>query len=186
MYCIGIFCPGCNFISLDKAEPPKTYFPFDEIIDARASNKNKKILNNYKTMEFTAGSKFKGKQFIYKKNNQYIKDYYNRFFALPEKEIQNICEKWFGITGVCDSSPNRVLKGKILEIYCDRTNDNNPVAIIKIRFTIINFKNIDKIIMQKDFYSGVKFNNFTPENLVKAWSICLKQILKNLETKISQ
>ena len=117
--------------------------------------------------------------------NNYIKDYYNRFFSPPEKAIQTQCAKWFNITKSQGSLPDRILKGEILEIYCDRTDKNAPLAIIKIRFSLIDYKKTDKPIFEKDLFSGVKLNNFTPENLITAWTTCLEKIFENLESEIS-
>ena len=117
--------------------------------------------------------------------NNYIKDYYNRFFSPPEKAIQTQCAKWFNITKSQGSLPDLILKGEILEIYCDRTDKNAPLAIIKIRFSLIDYKKTDKPIFEKDLFSGVKLNNFTPENLITAWTTCLEKIFENLESEIS-
>ncbi|MCP4748151.1 MAG: hypothetical protein GY874_18750 [Desulfobacteraceae bacterium] len=59
------------------------------------------------------------------------------------------------------------------------------MAIIKIRFSLIDYKKTDKPIFEKDLFPGVKLNNFTPENLITAWTTCLEKIFKNLESEIS-
>ncbi|MCK5310562.1 MAG: hypothetical protein KAJ62_00535 [Desulfobacteraceae bacterium] len=180
-----LFFAGCNLISLDKTEPEKTFFSFNEIEGSTIIKKNQKLFSSLMLMEFTATSDFKGNQFIYKNKNHYFKDYYNRFFSPPAKMIKNKCAKWLNSTKSQISFSDLILKGEILEIYCDRTNNKQSAAIIKIRFSLIEYNKTNKIIMQKDLLSGVKFNNFTPDNLITAWTNCLEEIFKNLEYEIS-
>ena len=180
-----LFFMGCNLINLDKTEPEKTFFSFDKITHKTLSRNNQKQFSNLMLLEFTSTSDFKGNQFVYKNKNHYIKDYYNRFFSPPEKMIKNLCAQWFNSTKSQVSFSDLILKGEILEIYCDRTDSRQSSAIIKIRFNLIEYNKTDKTIMQKDLSSSINFNNFTPDNLITAWTKCLEEIFENLESEIS-
>jgi hypothetical protein len=190
---ILLFSPGCNLISLDKIEPAKTYYSFNEIENSKLSKRDQRLLSDLILMQFTSAPEFRGNRFIYKKKNQYIKDYYNRFFLPPEKLIQPICAKWLNNSEIfktastkLQTSPlNFILKGEILEIYCDRGEKKVSYAIIKIRFSLMKYDKTDKAIMEKDLYSRVKFNDFSSDNLIIAWTECLKNIFQNLESEIS-
>ncbi len=183
---------SCNLITLNKTEPEKRFFSFDKIENEKQTNKIKTLASDLILMEFTTAAEFKTNQFIYKTKNHYIKDYYNRFFSSPEKMVQNGCLQWFENAGVFHNISTKsqisfsdlVLKGKILEIYCDRTDSTEPFAIIKIKFNLIEYNKKDKTILEKDFYSKVKLSNFSAENLVAAWSRCLKNIFQNLESEM--
>ena len=184
---------GCSIISLDKKEPGKTFFVFNEISDNKEATKSKPLPVSLVLMEFTAAPDFKTNQFIYKRGNQYIKDYYNRFFSPPEKMIQTKCAKWFINTGLLKnvstksqaSSSDFILKGELLEIYCDRTKNTTSYAIIKIQFSIIRYSEPEKTIMEKDLYSKVEFKHFSAEDLVDAWTKCLHNIFQTLNSEIS-
>ena len=189
-----LFLQACNLINLDKTEPEKAFFSFDEIKDNKPLNNRKKLSSDLILMEFTAISEFRGNQFIYKNNSHYIKDYYNRFFTPPEKKIQNKCAQWLNSADIFNSASSTkstisfsdfILKGKILEIYCDRSDSNASYAIIKIRFNLIEYNETNKAIMEKDLSSMIKFNSFTPANLITAWTKCLEDIFKDLESEIS-
>ncbi len=189
---ILLFFQSCNIISLDKTEPEKTYYSFNKLEKSKASRKHQQRSIDLILMQFTATSEFRGNQFIYKKKNQYIKDYYNRFFMPPEKMIQTMCVKWISSTGIYENVSTKseiklsdhVLKGKILEIYCDRSDTDTSHAILKIKFSLIEYNETNKIIMEKDLYSNVKFKNFSSDNLIIAWTKCLENILQNLEPEI--
>lgn len=184
---------GCSIISLDKKEPEKKFYSFNQINSLQQSIKSKTLLVTLVLMDFTSTSEFNTDQFIYKKKNQYIKDYYNRFFLPPEKMIQTQCTEWLKNTDLFKKISTEsqlalsdfVLKGKLLEIYCDLTNSSASYAIIKIQFSLIKYDKTDKIVMQKDLYSRVEFKNFSSENLVNAWTKCLENIFQNLESEIS-
>ena len=190
---ILLFFQGCNLISLDKTEPAKAYYSFNEIENPKLSKKNQKLLSDLILMQFTSTPEFRGNRFIYKKKNQYIKDYYNRFFLPPEKLIQHLCAKWLNNSEIFKtvstksqaSSSDLILKGKILEIYCDRGENRASYAIIKIRFSLMEYDKTDKAILEKTLHSRVKFNNFSSDNLVIAWTKCLKNIFQNLESDIA-
>jgi hypothetical protein len=181
---ILLFFTGCNIINLNKAEPEKTFFSFGELRSTALSEKDQKLFSNIMLLDFTSMSDYKGSQFIYKSRNHYIKDYYNRFFFPPEKMIKNQCAQWFNSTKSKVSFSDLVLKGEILEIYCDRTTNNSPLAKISIRFSLIEYNKTDRTIIKKDISSGVKFKSFTPDNLVTAWTTCLENIFTDLETEI--
>ncbi len=190
---ILLFLQSCNIISLDKTEPAKTYYSFNKLEKSKASQKSQQRSVNLVLMQFTATSEFRGNQFIYKKNNQHIKDYYNRFFMPPEKMIQTMCANWLKDAGIFKkvsrksqiSFSDKILKGKIIEIYCDRSDTDTSYAIIKIKFSLIEYNETNKTIMEKDLYSKVKFKGFSSDNLIIAWTKCLKNILQNLESEIS-
>lgn len=190
---ILFFFSGCNLINLNKAEPEKTYYAFNEIENYKGSKMNQTLSSELILMQFTSTPEFRGNKFIYKKKNQYIKDYYNRFFFPPEKMIQSIYAKWLNNSKIFKtvstksqaSSSDLILKGKILEIYCDRTEHATSYAIIKIRFSLIKYNAADKTIVEKDLYSKVKFNDFSSDNLINAWTKCLEKIFQNLESEIS-
>ena len=184
---------SCSIINLDKKEPGKTFFVFNEINNDKPATKSKPLPIDLVLMEFTAASEFKTNQFVYKRKNQYIKDYYNRFFLPPEKMIQTKCATWLGNTGLFKdvstksqaSFSDYILKGELLEIYCDRTENTVSYAIIKIRFRIIKYNKTDKTIMEKDIYSKVEFKHLSAGNLVNSWTKCLKNIFQNLGHEIS-
>ena len=183
---------GCSIISLDKKEPEKKYFSFSQTNNLKQTTKSKSFPTDLILMGFTAASEFKTNQFIYKNENQYIKDYYNRFFLPPEKMIQKKCTGWLKNTGLFKNVSTKsrlslsdfILKGKLLEIYCDRTSISTAFAIIKIRFNLIEYNKTDKTIMEKDLHSRVEFKHFSADNLINAWTKCLEDIFQNLESEI--
>ena len=184
---------GCSIISLDKKEPEKTFFAFNEISNNKSATKSNPLPISLVLMEFTAAPDFKTNQFIYKKGSQYIKDYYNRFFSPPEKMIQTKYAKWLINTGLLKNVSTKsqasfsdfILKGELLEIYCDRTKSTTSYAIIKIRFSLIKYIEADKTIMEKDLYSRVEFKHFSADDLVEAWTKCLQNIFQTLNSEIS-
>jgi len=180
-----LFFTGCSIINLNKKEPEKTFFTFGDL-KANPSKKNdQETFAKLLILDFTANADFKGRQFIYKGRNHFYKDYYNRFFISPEKMIKNKCAQWFRSKKSQLLFSDFILQGEILEIYCDRTEKRNPGAIIKIRFKLIEYNKTNKTLVEKDLYSGVKFSNFTPDNLMTAWTKCLKNIFTELESEIS-
>ncbi|MCD4743850.1 MAG: hypothetical protein K8R67_15415 [Desulfobacteraceae bacterium] len=190
---ILFFFSGCNLINLNKTEPEKTYYAFNEIENHKGSKKHQPLSSELILMQFTSTPEFRGNKFIYKKKNQFVKDYYNRFFFPPEKMIQSICAKWLNNSEIFKtvstksqaSSSDLILKGKILEIYCDRTEHTTSYAIIKIRFSLKKYNAADKTIVEKDLYSKIKFNDFSSDNLINAWKKCLEKIFQSLESEIS-
>ncbi len=185
---ILMLCSGCNLIELDKPEPEKTYYSFNAVKNQKKAFAGKSIPADLILLQFTAAPEFRGKKFIYKKNNKYIKDYYNRFFSPPEKMIQTICAKWLNKTGLFKTVSTRsqadsrdyILKCELLEIYCDITEKKKLCAIIKTRFTLMKYGAADKVIMEKEIYGTTGFHDFSPDNLINAWSQSLEEIFIKL------
>jgi len=137
---------------------------------------------------------FSGDNFVYKlPNSRYEQDYYNVFFTSPDEQISLLIGQYFKKSHLFKSialngypKPDYALQGKIMALYADYTNANEPTAVMIIKFIVIDFrpqnKNQDPAIcaLSKTFTASVPLQNKSTQALITAWNKALESILNQL------
>lgn len=145
-------------------------------------------------MDFSISPEYSGNSFVYKKNNQVITDYYNRFIIAPDKLIKAKCSFWLDQASIFNTvlSDNRIMKpgfvltAKIGELACDISQSAAPKAKIEISFILIDHEQGDEIVLNTTIKAERTFEEFTPETLVTKYNQCLAEIFTILEGKIAE
>ena len=81
--------------------------------------------------------------------------------------------------------PNQkyILYTKILALYADYRNKENPKAVISLRFTLTNE---EQIVFAKTYLFRISLQKKNSSDLVQAWSEGLGKILLKLKENISK
>jgi ABC-type uncharacterized transport system auxiliary subunit len=152
----------------------------------KAKSSSKVLLVN----DTTIVPQFNNTNFVYRTDSvHYLSDYYHVFFIQPANMINQLALQYLSTTGlfhyVTDSSsiikPNYLLDSKVLALYADYRNKNNPKAVIAIKFILFSDHNHQtKIILNKTFREAIPLQTKNSESLIKAWNVGLTRILRQL------
>ena len=139
---------------------------------------------------FTISPKYRGKEFIYKiDENRFDSDFYNQFFNSPAQiitvETLNRLNQSNIFKNIINSHtpvhPDYVLYGNIVEIFGDFSNIT-PQSVLSVEFILVDESSIDsKILFNKVYSDRMDLNSKSAKELVNGWNILLTNILNNFE-----
>ena len=124
--------------------------------------------------------------FLYRiKSGQYLVDYYHGFFVPPTEQLDSILGTYLDISGKFNvdvtelpTSKNK-LKVKLIELYADYRDRDNPRAIITLNFLLTKLVD-DKtvVLLDKALRSSVVLKEKNTDSLLRAWNVGIQDILK--------
>ena len=168
---------GCVNIKSGKYIAQKQYM-LNVNLPKKANNttsKNILLVSNVQSL-----SEFSGFDFVYRLSEfNYTKDKYNVFFISPQQQIKQITTRYLQHLGLFKSVsdnfsllttiPNQkyILYTKILALYADYRNKENPKAVISLRFTLTNE---EQIVFAKTYLFRISLQKKNSSDLVQAWS----------------
>ena len=126
---------------------------------------------------------------------RYVSDPYHTFLADPGPMLTNRIAEWLAAAGLFEavdvpggSAPAPwVLEATVTELYGDfEAGDDNPAAVMSIRFTIIDEGSArPKVAYERSLSRRVPVSRATPEALVSGYGRALADILTQLGTDLS-
>jgi cholesterol transport system auxiliary component len=126
---------------------------------------------------------------------RYISDPYHAFLADPGPMLSNRIVEWLGaegqfkeVDGPGGAAPaSWVLEATVTELYGDfEAGDNNPAAVMSIRFTIIDESAAHaKVAYQRSLSQRVTVASASPEALVVGYGKALADMLDQFTTDLS-
>ena len=187
---IFISAAGCN---------QKSYQKMQYILEAKRAYppEEKRIADSLFVNRFTINPEFDSKQFVYQISNfEYEADYYNEFYIPPAIMITQKVSNWLSESGLFQrvsesigysSTPDYILEGNIVSLYCDFRDPTLPMAVMEIRFFLSKNKSMEDpvLVFSKDYKFSFTFENGEYVNLIKAYDSCLTEILTKMEKDLS-
>jgi ABC-type uncharacterized transport system auxiliary subunit len=131
---------------------------------------------------------FASSSFVYRVSDlKYITDYYNVFFGSPIDQIQEGLIKYLHSARVFNYVAEDVyplkadyaLKTTVFALYGDYRNPNLPKAVIGIRFVLLDLRDTQKVVLDKNFKEEIPLQAKSSEALVAAWNTGLNRILRD-------
>jgi len=157
-----------------------------------------KIADTIFVNRFTINPIFSAKQFTYQVSDfEFESDYYNEFYTPPAIMITENVRNWLSeselfqrvseSTGYA-ASPDYILEGNIISLYCDFRDKSLPMAVMDIRFFLSDNKSSKEpvVILSKNYKYSFTFENGVYVNLIRAFDSCLFEILTKLEKDMKE
>lgn len=140
-------------------------------------------------------SRFEGKGLVYKIGAvEYESDFYNEFLTAPQSMITEVIYTWLTQAGLFDSvvyadsrlRADYILEGNILALYGDFTDPEGiGQAVMEIQFFLIDEKqHVKRKLLGGAYRSTQEVETRTATDLVRAYNLCLENILRRLERDI--
>lgn len=181
---------GCS--GLKREYPTKNYYTFDVINEIKVNN-NQGI--NYIKIERTdVNHAYHHRDFNYKIGpDEFISDYYNQFYKGVGSLVTSEIYKWLSSAGIYKEvlpvnnliNSKYVLDSKLVDIYGDFSNSEEPRAVLNMQFFLIDDSSDDAELAYSNVYNqSVAISSRTPNSLVEGWNEALKNILKQLESDL--
>lgn len=132
---------------------------------------------------------FAGTSFVYRtQNNIYTTDYYNGFFISPSEQIHQAIVNYFlkksslsVFEGDAIGNINYILRTKILALYADYQNPDQPMAVMSIEFSLYDLTGKSPVLTYKKIVTEkTPLQEKDSDSLITAWNIDLSKILNHL------
>lgn len=157
----------------------------------KPTNKGTRTL---KVSRFSVSSPFESYELVIRTDDlQYKTDFYNRFLSPLGSIITDQTRSWLSDSDVfasvlnTTSSANHhfVLEGNVQALYGDYRDKKNLTAVLEIRFVLIDISSTSgDIVLDKHYRSVQPLTNNNAQDLVAGLSLCLHQILGDLENDL--
>ena len=187
-----VSCTGCA--GVDKQ--PLTKQKYSLNVSQGVSNSGSSIAGVLKVRRFRVASDFEGTGLIYRTGEvHYESDFYNVFLSPPASIITEIVQKRLEEGGIFENVTDDtsvvesmyVLEGKVLTLYGDYVNTDEPKAVVEILFSVINNKSgKDTMAFQKAYSISEEIDSCKPAHLVIGFNRCLEKILTELEKDLRE
>ncbi len=141
---------------------------------------------------FTIDSAYADKGFVYRTGEfEYESDFYNKFLVSPAAMITEKTRNWLAESGlfgtVMDAAtlvePTHVIEGNVTALYGDFRNEASPEAVMEMRIFLLKTEDAGEMapVFSETYRTAVDLESENPQELVKAFSKCLEDILSSLE-----
>jgi cholesterol transport system auxiliary component len=145
--------------------------------------------------QFSINPLFSSKQFVYRVSDfKYKQDYYNEFLISPAVMMTEATRSWLSQTGMYPQvlgtnstiKPSCTLQGSVAQCYADVRDKNAPAAVLKIQlFLIKKGTAASPLIWNKTYDIKEPMKDRSAESFIAALNQCLRSILQNMQTDIS-
>lgn len=135
-------------------------------------------------------SPYDDRRFVYRTGSgTYESDYYVRFAAPPAEILTDRVEHWLAESGLCQAvvEPGTrveyryVLEGEVLELYGDYTNPQQPRAVLKLEFVLVDdLEGAGKIVFSKQYRRAEPMGSPGARSLAGSWGSALRAVLLEL------
>jgi cholesterol transport system auxiliary component len=149
-----------------------------------------------KVRRFHIASGFEGSGLVYRTGKvSYESDFYNRFLSPPESIITETVQQWLSesrvFTNITDDrsvvESDYVLEGKVLSLYGDYINPDEPKAVFEIRFSLIDTKTVKhSMVFQKVYRVSSATVSRSPSDLISGYNNCMEEILTEFEKDLRE
>jgi len=187
-----MFLPSC--LNTKSIYPEKRYFLLETTKKPQQENKKRPYVLRISKLRMSPA--YKGKGFIYKKNETtYETDFYNEFLVSPDDMLAEIIRKWFDLSGLftrvtCSSGHFKekyILEAAVTALHGDYSDRKKPIAVLDIQFFLVEDNSLSyNLILQKSYTKKVNIDKHRTLSLVKGWNIALTQILSDFQAEISK
>jgi ABC-type uncharacterized transport system auxiliary subunit len=185
--CLAI--TGCKAI----VKNGNTFMLDVERSEMRAPADNEMVL---RVDRFSAMSPYKYKDLVYRKSDlEFETDYYHQFLIPPEDMVMRDAFDWFSRAGLfgdvirwdSSSGASHSMKGFIISLYGDFSDESSFAAVIEIEVTLVDLRDDKpKIVLEKTYRSRTGFESRDALNLVQGYGKCMEDIFKKLEGDIAE
>ena len=183
---------GC--FSFSRPNPEVSYYLIEvERPESRKANDSSTTLsvNELRTSAITANP-----ELIYKdSSNQYVNDFYNRFFMPIGPMISQELRQWLKNSGLFQNvtstssliEPDFILEGAINKIQGDFGESSGPSAVLEIQILLLHNKDSGAdALFQRNYAQSVSIKSTSAQDLVQGLEQALEKILQNLEADIAK
>lgn len=187
-----VLCVGCT--SVDKQPLVKQRYSLN--VSRSGERSSDTAAGVLKVRRFRVSSDFEGNGLVYRTGDvNYESDFYNDFLSSPASIITDTSQNWLEESGVFvnvtdDTSvveSGYVLEGKVVALYGDYVNTDEPKAVAEIMFSVINNKTgKDSMAFQKTYKCSEAINSCRPTDLVRGFNLCVKEILTEFEQDLRE
>ena len=181
---------GCTGIS--KEYPEKNFYTFNVINEIQHNENQSK--NFLKIERVDVNPAYKLRDFNYRIGpDEFISDFYNQFYKPVGVLISSELYKWMSSAGIFKDvipvnnliTAKYVLDSKLVDIYGDYTNPDDPRAVLNMQFFLIDDTQVLAELVYSNVYNqSVAISSRTPNALVDGWNEALKNILEQLESDL--
>jgi uncharacterized lipoprotein YmbA len=177
---------GC--ISSKYIEPKKYMF---DLQTEPVKKHHKKYVCSVLLESVTYVEPFNQLDFLYRINSdRYLEDYYHTFLVAPAIQLDTQFRDYLKANGHFNLNITRVagaknrVKMKLVELYADYRDRNNPQAVVTLNFVLTKLVNGKAVvIMDKELRSAISLNQKTSECLLAGWNVGINDIFYKV-TKI--
>ncbi len=143
---------------------------------------------------FNVDTAFSNRSLVYRKNqSEYETDFYNQFLIKPDDMITEKTRGWLSESGLFKlvlepgsyTEATHMLEGNIIALYGDFREESSPKATAKIRFFLVKLSDKSVVFTNTD-EAASEFKDRTAESLIEAFSVCLTNILSDLEKDLQK
>ncbi len=181
-----IFLSFSGCITVQKDHVNKTYYDLS-VQNTKPTSTLSKESHTLLVKELTIASSFDSHSFVYRMSkNEYSTDFYNEFVNYPAKMItEKISERLYdtklfipALTSLKRDIQYR-LSGRIIRLYGDFQDSDNPKSIIEIRILLEQQTEKEgfKLISNKTYLSTESIVSRNPDHLVDGWNTGLGKII---------
>jgi uncharacterized lipoprotein YmbA len=139
---------------------------------------------------------FSGRQLVYRVGPvSYEQDYYNTFLSSPDEQFDELIERWFRDSArfVCQGAADKdgrilTMEPHVYELYADFQDETSPASVAKMHFYVTRNapdSNRQAEVLKKTFTVRTPIvAQPSPNDIVRAMSLSIQQILLQLEAEI--
>lgn len=192
VYCLlslVAFFSGCISVGLQKVSPDIKTYALDLSSQGHSAVVGKPL--SVRLNGFCAVPAFADRYLTYRTGETvYEQDFYNQLLAAPSGMAYDQTLIWlkgspqisFVLPMDSTVNPDRVIDGKLLELYGDYSQGKTPKAVLKIQFTVSGGDATHfQILFQKIYSAEIPMTRPSPKELTGGWNAGLGQILANFE-----
>ncbi|KPK66280.1 MAG: hypothetical protein AMK73_00420 [Planctomycetes bacterium SM23_32] len=149
-----------------------------------------------RVMPFRASPAFAGRGFVYRTaDDEYRADFYNEFFAPPDRLVTEEVRQWLGASGLFGtvvSSAAQVeadyaLEGVVSALYGDYREPGAPRAVLKLEMLLVADPLTDpRVAKWVTCEETAALDDVSPAALVRGWNEALRRALQALELAMAE
>jgi ABC-type uncharacterized transport system auxiliary subunit len=186
---IGLVVASLALVGCGRKPYEKTYFYLNVQRPYEASKTDSELVLELRT--FAIDAAFNSKGLVYRTNEfEYETDFYNELLVWPATMVTERSRTWLSetglfarvISGASHVRPTHALEGNITALYGDFRDAAKPVAVMEIRFFLMESDSSkERLIWAKAYKGSCDASERTAQALAEAFDRCLETILSELE-----
>jgi cholesterol transport system auxiliary component len=183
---------GCVNVGLKKAFPDIKTYALDLSAQDHTGPSGEPV--SIRLNVFSAMPAFADRYLTYRTGEtSYEQDFYNQLMTSPAGMVHDQALIWLKgsrrVSSILPAdlavSPDRVIDGKLLELYGDYRREESPKAVLKIQFTISNVDmGTPRILFQKVYSAEIPMTRPSPKELTEGWNTGLGRIMAEFENAL--
>lgn len=181
---------GC--VNLDKPAADKQYYLISPVRQGEPKPPSGDVI--LKLRRLTVSDLYSTRELVYQMDGgRMVSDFYNMFFVTPQNNLTSELKNWLAASGLFAHIiepgsmvvPTLTLEGVVNSLYGDYSAAQ-PSAVVSMQFFLVDEASPNNdIVFSKGYSQRVPFDSPGPDKLVKAMTLGVQTIFRELEQDLA-